>query len=337
MPLSGTEREITKAVVDRFLNEGTASPRGLLVRRFKNLQALERLNRWPVLKKVGTGDEAYLPLALAFHYSGDADTVLRARTSVEIVLRILQNLFEVEVEKRDFGPVDVEVQAGKMFDRPPANSVIKLGLYLAQEFGVFAGWSSNSEQTELHTFRIAERIIELTNFERAWGDYIENKTPYIENPEKFDGSLEPRIPVDLPDIGTIAALAAGAPLSSTVKKDAARGGNAKLFASPFDDYEVVRQVGCGGSGTVFEVKDSAGGHWALKAMDGAKAPRKKLKRFQNEIQFCYRASSKYIVRVLDFGRSEDGSLFYVMPLYPGTLRGRMSAGIKKNEVLPLSS
>ena len=295
------------------------------------------MTRWSILKRTGTGDDDYLPLALAFHYSGDPDTILRARTSVAIVLRILQNLFEVEVEKKDFGPADVEAQAEKMFDRPPADSVIKLGLYLVQEFGVFAGWSSGPEQTEVRTFRIAESIIELTNFEKAWDDYIGGKMPYIENPQKFDGGLERRIPADLGDIETIAALAAGAPVSKTIKKGARRSGDAKVFTSPFDDYTVVGQIGCGGSGTVFEVKDSAGNRWALKAIDGTKALRKKLKRFQNEIQFCYRSSSKYIVRVFDFGKTDEGSLFYVMPFYPSTLRGRMNVGIGKSEVLRLYS
>jgi eukaryotic-like serine/threonine-protein kinase len=337
MPLSDTEREITKTVVARFLDMGQATPRGVLVRQYRNLEALQRLTSWPILKKTGTGDESYLPLALAFHYSGDPDTVLRARTSVGIVLRVLQKIFEVEMEKKDFDPADVEAQAEKMFDLPPAGSLIRLGLYLAQEFGVFAGWSVTANQTGLQSFRIAERIIELTDFEKAWDDYIGRQTPYVENPEKFDGSLERRIPADLSDLETIAALASGTASSKPIEKDPKKGGRAKAFTSPFDDYTVVGQLGCGGSGTVFEVTDSAGNRWALKVIDATKASRTKLKRFQNEIQFCYRSSSKHIIRVFDFGKTDDGSLFYVMPLYPSTLRGRMSAGIPKSEVLPLYS
>src|ERR1700730_4741487 len=100
MPLSDTEREITKTVVARFLNMGQATPRGGLVRQYKNLQALERLTRWSILKRAGPTNEDYSPLALGFHYSGDPDTINRARTSVAILLRILQNMFEVETEKR---------------------------------------------------------------------------------------------------------------------------------------------------------------------------------------------------------------------------------------------
>jgi hypothetical protein len=293
------------------------------------------MTNWSILKKTGTAGESYLPLALAFHYSEDPDAILRARTSVEIVLRTLQNIFEVEMEKKDFAPADVEVQARKIFDRPPTDSIIKLGLYLVQEFGVFATWSGNPEQTELRTFRIAERIVELTNFEKTWGDYIEGKTRYIENPEKFDGRLERGMPTNSADIEGIAAPAVGEPVFGTIEKFPRKRGGVRVFTSAFDDYTVIRQIGCGGSGTVFEVNDSDGQRWALKAIDGTKASRKKLKRFQNEIQFCYRSSSKCIVRVFDFGKTDDGSLFYTMLLYPDTLRGLMNAGIGKSEVLPV--
>lgn len=88
---------------------------------------------------------------------------------------------------------------------------------------------------------------------------------------------------------------------------------------------------------MFEVNDSDDQRWARKAIDGTKASRNKLKRFQNEIQFCYRSSSKCIVQGLDFGKTDDGSLFYIMSLYPDTLRGLMNVGIGKSEVLPLYS
>ena len=337
MPLSDTEREITKTVVARFLNMGQATPRGGLVRQYKNLQALERLTRWSILKRAGPTNEDYSPLALGFHYSGDPDTINRARTSVAILLRILQNMFEVETEKRLYTAADVEEHAGKMYERPPDKSLIKLGLYLVQELGVFDQWSPTSDQTGLQSFRIAERIVELTDFEKAWDDYVETMTAHIENPENFDGNVERARPANRLDFEDVVPFDSGIPLFNTAKPGSKKGGGAKVFTSPFDDYEVVRQIGCGGAGIVFEVKDSAGSRLALKAMDGAKASRKKVKRFKNEIQFCYRVSSKYIVRVLDFGRTDDGSLFYVMPLYPSTLRVRMNAGINKSEVLPFYS
>jgi serine/threonine protein kinase len=115
------------------------------------------------------------------------------------------------------------------------------------------------------------------------------------------------------------------------------GKEPKVLASAFDTYTIVRQVGCGGSGTVFEVKDSDGKRLALKLLEASQAPKTKLKRFRNEIQFCLRPGSKYIVQVLDFGKTKEGSLFYVMPLYSSTLRERIKSGIPRSEVLPLYS
>jgi serine/threonine protein kinase len=115
------------------------------------------------------------------------------------------------------------------------------------------------------------------------------------------------------------------------------GKEAKVFTSPFEAYTVIRQIGCGGSGVVFEVRDSEGQHLALKVVDGSAVPSKKLKRFRNEIQFCSRSVSKNIVRVLDSGKAEDGAVFYVMPYYSSTLRDRIKRGIPHSEVLSLYS
>jgi serine/threonine protein kinase len=109
----------------------------------------------------------------------------------------------------------------------------------------------------------------------------------------------------------------------------------KAFVGAFDTYTVVRQVGSGGSGTVFEAKASDAQSVALKVVDKSRTSQQKLKRFQNEIQFCLRPSSKHIVRVIDFGRTKDDSLFYVMPYYPGTLRSLIQSGIERRAALPL--
>ncbi len=44
----------------------------------------------------------------------------------------------------------------------------------------------------------------------------------------------------------------------------------------------------------------------------------KVKRFKNEIGFCFRNKHKNIISVLDFGQTPDGKLFYVMPLFEHT-------------------
>ncbi len=110
---------------------------------------------------------------------------------------------------------------------------------------------------------------------------------------------------------------------------------AKVFETAFETYTVVRQVGSGGSGVVFLVKTSDGQDLALKVLDRSKTPRQKVKRFQNEIQFCQRQASERIVRVLDYGQAPDGSIFYVMPYYASTLRDLIKKQLPMGERLPL--
>jgi len=86
---------------------------------------------------------------------------------------------------------------------------------------------------------------------------------------------------------------------------------------------------------VFLVQTSDGQNLALKLLDRSKTPRKKVKRFQNEIQFCQRQASDRIVRVLDYGLAPDGSIFYVMPYYESTLRDLINRKLPTGERLPL--
>jgi serine/threonine protein kinase len=331
MPLTDVERRITQTVLKRFLELKESTPRKFLVRQFRSIEPLQRLTSFPILKKMsqtGSNGEEYLPLALAFHYSEDPDSITRARTSIEIVLRVLQNLFDVELDKTEFTPADVEAQAAKMYDKPPATSVIQLGLYLAQELGVFAGWSGNQQQTELASMRIAESIVEIRDFVGAWDAQIARTIKYVEEPPEAR-SLELNIPDPISQTVSAGSASARPPKLKTKRVDP------KVLKSPFEAYAVGEQIGCGGSGVVFKAKDSEGRILALKVLDRSKAPTTKLKRFKNEIQFCSRPSSKHIVRVLDYGSTEDGSLFYVMPYYPRTLRDLIRAGIKTADVLPL--
>jgi serine/threonine protein kinase len=113
------------------------------------------------------------------------------------------------------------------------------------------------------------------------------------------------------------------------------GKTPKVFETAFDTYTVVRQVGSGGSGVVFLVTATDGQQHALKVLDRSKTPRQKVKRFQNEIQFCQRQASERIVRVSDYGQAPDGSIFYVMPYYGSTLRDLIKNKLPMGERLSL--
>jgi serine/threonine protein kinase len=108
-----------------------------------------------------------------------------------------------------------------------------------------------------------------------------------------------------------------------------------VLDTAFETYTVSGHLGEGGSGVVYEIRDLDGARFAAKIIDRAKAGRIRLKRFKNEADFCSRNRHKNIIRVIGSGVTDEGASFYVMPLFPRTLRNLISGGIKPGDVLPL--
>jgi serine/threonine protein kinase len=105
--------------------------------------------------------------------------------------------------------------------------------------------------------------------------------------------------------------------------------------SPFESYTVVRALGSGGAGDVYQVSDPDGTQLALKVLNAERAKGSKLRRFRNEIYFCQKNLHPNIVQVLDVGLIDDKAPFYVMPLYSGTLRSLIRGAMTEPEILPL--
>jgi serine/threonine protein kinase len=59
-----------------------------------------------------------------------------------------------------------------------------------------------------------------------------------------------------------------------------------------------------------------------------------LKRFRNEIHFCTKNTHRNVIQVQASGITGSGAIFYVMPLYSGTLRDLVSKRITPKAVLP---
>jgi hypothetical protein len=178
-PLSSTELEITNLVLDRFLNFHESSPRKPLVIKFSAPDVLDRLVQCSILKVQNR--EHYLPLSLAFHYSGNAASLDRAMKSVDFTLHVLQNLYRAEPDKPEshFTVEEVETHARKMYEKFEPDS-LKLGLYLVQELsGVLDGWGCNTQRTELVFVRICERIVAL-DISAAWDELIGLRKNFIE-------------------------------------------------------------------------------------------------------------------------------------------------------------
>jgi predicted nucleotide-binding protein len=185
LPLGDVEREICKMVIHQFLNQGKSTTRSALLKQFKGSLAdpLQRLVDRSVLKVVDHTNETYLPKATAFHYCGDAAALLFARKSTEIVLLALRTFFERDLEdgvQKDYTPADTEVEAHKLGASVEPN-MIRVGLYLAEEFGVFFTLRRNPEQTEAASFRPSERIYQVGDIQNnAWDEHIRGGSISVE-------------------------------------------------------------------------------------------------------------------------------------------------------------
>ena len=83
-------------------------------------------------------------------------------------------------------------------------------------------------------------------------------------------------------------------------------------------YDLRQRIGRGGMGTVF-----LGAHGlldrvvAIKVLENADATERSLHRFQREVQLTARLNHPNTIEIYDFGRTEEGTFFYVMEYVDG--------------------
>src|SRR5260370_14835862 len=177
MPLSDVEKAICKAVVSQFIAENKPTTRRALLRQFKEPapEALNRLVNFTVLKGVPNATDAFLPTSLAFRWCGDADMLRLAKHSVEVVLGTLRVLFNRDLEQPEqpeHTPDDIEAQAKELKTQIEPQT-IRIGLYLAGEFGVFGTVRSDPEYTQIVALRIGERILTIGDIDKVWDNHIQ--------------------------------------------------------------------------------------------------------------------------------------------------------------------
>ena len=91
------------------------------------------------------------------------------------------------------------------------------------------------------------------------------------------------------------------------------GGRSRVGA-----YRIVREIGVGGMGVVYEAESDDRGRVALKVLrTGRHADEFQLKLFQREIRTLARLDHPGIAAIYDTGRTEDGQDFFVMQLVAG--------------------
>jgi len=94
-----------------------------------------------------------------------------------------------------------------------------------------------------------------------------------------------------------------------------------IIKTAFFSYQIVKQLGQGGSGTVYQVKRSEDEEqFALKILMPQTLCTERGKRFKNEYCFLSSHSHENVLRPIDSGCTTDNNPFYIMPLATETLR-----------------
>ena len=106
---------------------------------------------------------------------------------------------------------------------------------------------------------------------------------------------------------------------SSTPETAAPALDESLVGKRFGKYDIVRVIGRGGMGMVYEALNTAiGKRVAMKFVDAEMARNKEaVARFQREAQAASAVESAHIVEIFDSGETDDGLPFIVMELLRG--------------------
>ncbi len=98
----------------------------------------------------------------------------------------------------------------------------------------------------------------------------------------------------------------------------ARASSTDLVSRVIGKYEIVRLLGVGGMGRVYEgLNKTIGKRVALKFIERDEASTDAVARFQREAQAASAVESAHIVEIFDAGQSDEGMPFIVMELLRG--------------------
>lgn len=172
------ERDLTRAVIDRFINLRQATPRQYLISNFHDSDAIDRSFRLGLFTDIGT--QTYAPTVLGFEFCADPDALARARKETEIVLRALQKLAANGNLQTNFTAGELAAEA-QIISEGPSTSDFKTGIFLASEFpSTFRSYSRKLDECALTGFLIDDRVFKLKDLNHAWDRQVSNRRYFLD-------------------------------------------------------------------------------------------------------------------------------------------------------------
>lgn len=232
MPLTEIERAMVLDVAAHFLNLWEPTPRKKLINDYEDPDAIDRLLRWNLLRSLN--NVTYLPMALSFHYCGEPETEALAKRSIETMARVFKKLYRED--NPDLSLDNLEREVRYIYDQPDAKMILRLGLYLAQEFYLLQSWSGGTPQEpDIKPMVISESIVKLKKFDDLWDDFVSQHNPWPVQ-DSAGGIVRPQWPN--PELNNI-----GAPFRlDPYEENAARANSKNVFLVHGHDEAVKHSV-----------------------------------------------------------------------------------------------
>lgn len=337
MPLDDRERQAATFVVKQFYEHKKSTTHQELLREFRNPGLIGRLTNarvWNV--DTTTSPPIYFPTILTFHHCDEAELLRLARGAVEVVVTELKNLFATNFDSGQRYLVSDFLVQLKHLGYSSDLEQITFGLFLVREVPNVIFGSLDEKRTSVSSFQISEHILDQEP-RKVWDNFVQIYD-HIAQEDRVKAAAEQERLAHTQGKSTIKEVALTHQRHDTDVNDSRRR-NKQDFQTAFNTYKIVqRSIGSGGSGTVHLVEDIDGERYALKVLH-SETGTTRTKRFRNEIDFCSRHEHPNIITVVDHGVTEGpegkGVPFYVMPLYPTTLRKMMTGGVPPSDALPL--
>ena len=281
MPLTDIERAVATLVAQNFCVQLEATSHEQLLRTSKNPSAIIRLTSLNIISALSDIPRPrYVPTILAFQYGGDDSLLRDTKKSVEIVIKRMKRLFELDFDSyKDRRPTSLVSEDDPM-DSDQELKVIDLGLYLAQNIpNIFFGVELSETRTKVSSFRISEHILSQEP-DSVWDEYVRTHTPV---------DLAPK-----PEVAIVK------PAQVPPQKKAQEGPSAR--------WKILESLGEGGQGWTYKVRRKDGSDkdvYVLKLLKN----KERLTRFRSEIAALTKLQHPGILRIVETSEDSEKPFF----------------------------